>query len=76
MTVRAKFKCSSVTRFEHRKRIHLDVVQNGSEENKQFTKFTPSGNMEITIENDAPAATFFKVGKEYYLDFSAASEEG
>ena len=70
MIVRAKFKCSSITRYEFGKKIHFDVVQSGSEENKAFSKYTPSGSLDLTVDIDVPAASTFKVGKEYYLDIT------
>ena len=71
-TVRAKFKCTSVTNYESSKGIELSAVISGSEENKSFSKYTPSGHLRIGIDNDAPASNFFTPGKEYYIDFQEA----
>jgi hypothetical protein len=70
--MRAKFKCNSIINYEGSKTANLNAVYGTSEENKDFTKFTPSGKLEISIMNDAPASTFFEVGSEYYLDFKKA----
>jgi hypothetical protein len=43
------------------------------EENKIFGELTPMGTCEMTIRNPV-AAAYFKIGKEYYLDFTEASE--
>uniref|UniRef100_A0A6H1ZPB2 Uncharacterized protein n=1 Tax=viral metagenome TaxID=1070528 RepID=A0A6H1ZPB2_9ZZZZ len=69
-TVRAKFKCDSVSpEFDGgSKIIKFSAVTEGSEENKSFWKYTPAGSLEMQIDNP-PASSFFKLGKEYYLDF-------
>lgn len=73
-SVRAKFKCSSVENFEGSKTAKLNAVYGTSEENNDFTKFTPNGNLSISITNEAPADGFFEPGKSYYLDFNEAPE--
>jgi len=47
------------------------VYDNGTEENRRFAKATPSGTLEMTVDNP-PAQAFFELGKTYYLDFSKA----
>jgi len=71
MMVRAKFKCVSVTNSdtEGGKRYFFDAAVEG-EENKSWSKWTPSGRLEVTITN--PDAQKFEAGKCYYLDFSPA----
>lgn len=73
-TVRAKFTCTSVSdeRYEHHKqtKITLHPVTSGP-----FWEATPSGRLELDICNEV-AAKFFEPGKTYYLDFSAAEDEG
>ena len=73
MTVRAKFQLTSITNYSYGgKRLHFDVVYDTStEENRRFTKATPSGSMEMTIDNEA-AIEQFQIGKFYYADFSPA----
>ena len=44
-----------------------DVIS-GSEENKSFAKYTPSGNLHIWISYETQASDAFEPGKEYYLD--------
>lgn len=70
MSVRAKFKVEAITRrsgdvFS----VELLPVTSGSEENKQFYKWTPSGKIELQTIN-AAAADQFAVGCEYYIDFT------
>lgn len=68
-TVRAKFKCAEITQTEHGERIKLYPVTGDSPENKEFFKWTPSGNIEIGTVNPE-AAKQFEVGKEFYIDFT------
>jgi hypothetical protein len=68
----AKFKCNSVLNYEGSKTATLNAVCSTSDENKDFTKYTPNGRLEISIMNDAVASSFFEPGKEYYLDFTQA----
>jgi len=48
------------------------AVTGGDGENNDFNDATPSGNLEIQIHGDVPAANFFTIGNEYYLDFTEA----
>ena len=73
--VRAKFKCTSVTKgcgwgnneFLYSAEFGA-VTGQGSEENEQFFAATPSGNIKVsTVRED-----HFLVGKEYYVDFTLA----
>ncbi len=83
MDVRAKFKCTSVrkyesTRWEDNKPIsgflyeyEFYPVTGSSEENMRFFASTPSGSLKMSaVSND-----LFVPGKEYYLDFSLAGAE-
>ncbi len=77
MTVRAKFKVDSVTRRKEHdgqesQTIRLMPVISGSEENKRFYKYTPSGNIELCTVNPE-AGNQFELGKEYYIDFTPAA---
>ena len=71
MPVKAKFKCTEKTENEAGHNVVLVPVMNGSEENKQYWKWTPSGRFEFICLNPA-ASEQFVVGKEYYIDISAA----
>ncbi len=42
-----------------------------AEENKSFSKWTPSGEIKLSITNPA-AIDFFDLGKAYYIDFTPA----
>lgn len=75
MSTRAKFTCSRVEDYGQSKKVVLNVVYEGSlgpnEENKRFTKATPSGEIWMTIDNPA-ASVQFKPGRSYYVDVSEA----
>jgi len=71
-TVRGKFKCSEVAQVEGgTNRVSLYPVVSGSEENKQFFKWSPGGKIELAVVNPDTAA-LFEPGKEYYVDFTPA----
>jgi hypothetical protein len=70
MTTRCKFKCDTVT--DHgagNKSATFSPVIGGSEENKSFWKYTPSGKFELNWINENVK---FEPTKEYYLDISVA----
>lgn len=67
-TIRAKFNVSEITKYGNGggTKVTLLAVINNSEENKSFWKYTPSGKIEMYIDN--PNAEF-QFG-EYYIDFT------
>ncbi|ARK13037.1 hypothetical protein A6C57_23360 [Fibrella sp. ES10-3-2-2] len=71
--VKAKFICNTITDNGTQKTANLTAVYGGSEENKSFSKYTPSGQLNITIDNETSAADFFQPKQEYFLTFEAAS---
>lgn len=78
MTTRAKFRCSKIEDFGNgSKLVHLAVVclsdAEKSPENKSFTRWTPSGTIQMQIDNPA-ASCQFEPQKYYYVDFSEASD--
>lgn len=73
--VRAKFVCYSVeeSTFEGSKteeRIHLTAVYgvDGSA-NAEWSKWTPSGDIKMTISNPGAFGQFVQ-GVEYFIDFT------
>lgn len=75
--VRAKFVVQSVTEFapagvKRSGSVVLTPVTSGSEENKTFWEYTPSGRLEMQITNGA-ALDQFKPGQQYYIDFTPAN---
>ncbi|TIX92512.1 MAG: hypothetical protein E5V24_13520 [Mesorhizobium sp.] len=75
MSVRAKFRCNAVTDFGNgSKKVELSPVYQGSkpdDENTGFNKATPSGRLEMQIDNPK-ASVQFEPGQSYYLDFTPA----
>lgn len=71
MSVRAKFVCQTNNRSEGQAEITLSPVTDGSEENKSFFKYTPGGQINLSVVNDS-ASRQFEVGKHYYVDFTPA----
>jgi len=74
MTTRAKFRCDKVVDFGGGQReISLSVVYDpkGNEEDRNFTKATPSGTVVMRIDNPA-ASVQFVPAQFYYADFSDA----
>jgi hypothetical protein len=77
VNVRAKFRVASVEYWgsEHDETsprnytLHA-MYDTSTLENERFTKFTPSGELKIRVENPAVK---FEVGKYYYLDFTLAA---
>lgn len=74
-TTRAKFRCNSVTDFGgNSRKVALSPVYPGpdaSDEDKAFWTATPSGTLEMQIDNPA-AAVQFVPGSVYYVDFTLA----
>ena len=71
MAVRAKFQCTHVGRSMYGHEIRLTPVTSGSAENESFFKYTPGGEIHLTVLNDAAVAQF-EVGSEYYVYFRLA----
>lgn len=66
---RGKFKCQSETRSNYSGityKFHA-VCNDGTPENERYHKYTPSGSVEITVDNPA---VVFELGADYYLDFT------
>lgn len=78
--VRAKFYVTGVepngaTKEEDKgATVTLFPVTGGSAENENFYKWTPCGNIILSTINKA-AADQFKVGMEFYVDFTPAEEK-
>lgn len=72
MSVRAKFRCESVTKTANSAAsVTLSPVTNGSPENDSFYKWTPGGCIALQTINES-AADQFVPGKDYYVDFTPA----
>jgi hypothetical protein len=78
MTVRAKFYVSEVKESLYQSQnsgtlttIKLMPVVSGSEENKQFYRWSPSGSIDLGTVNPAVVEQFH-IGDEFYIDFTPA----
>jgi hypothetical protein len=73
MTTRGKFRCDSKRGYwmnESARTYEFSAVCNdGTPENDRFHKYTPSGNISITVDNPN---VVFELGKFYYVDLSEA----
>jgi len=75
MATRAKFRVASVEyysepTFTAMRKVKLYAqMDDGIPENQRYAKLTPSGTIEITIDNP-PAAEVFQPGKVFYVDFT------
>lgn len=51
--------------------VKLSVAYNNGEGNKDWAKYTPSGDIVMMITNP-PASEMFELGKHFYVDFTPA----
>ncbi len=73
--VRAKFKCDSITKYAMAGGdVKLSPVTNGSKENEEFFKYTPTGEFVLRTVNES-AFLQFTPGEEYYIDFTKVIKE-
>lgn len=73
MSVKAKFVCLSVTEFTGGdKEVKLNAVYKDGTENADYSMYTPSADLRMTISNQTKAIEYFKPGGQYYLTFEAA----
>lgn len=70
MNVKAKFECISILTTKNGKLVTLSPVINNKPENADWARFTPSGKLELYIDNQTPAVDAFTVGDEYYMILS------
>lgn len=71
MSVKAKFRVVSITDHGNDiKQVKFDAAVAG-EENKDWSKWTPAGQIDMQITNPA-AHSQFEVGKSYFLTFEPA----
>lgn len=75
MTVKAKFRCIRKDQLDVSDGVHFNLefaaVYDDGKANKDWSKYTPSGSIKMTVTNPA-AADGFNVGESYILDFNPA----
>ncbi|EFG2886015.1 hypothetical protein BO068_005218 [Escherichia coli] len=76
--MRAKMVVNRVERWAGGDKITLNAVarsgsypQDGSDEDNTFAKFTPSGELSLTITNPSLIGKI-EPGRKFYLDFTEA----
>ena len=77
-TMRAKMKVSRVERWDGADKVTMNAVcrtggypADGIDENNSYAKFTPQGELTLTIANPALVG-MIEPGATYYLDFTPA----
>jgi hypothetical protein len=73
MSVRAKFRVTNADPRDEENggTVYLEPVVDGSDENREFFKYTPAGKIELYTVNVA-ALDQFAVGDQFYVDFTKA----
>jgi len=74
-TMRAKMKVNSVKLIDNGEILEMQPVTNGTVEDNTYSKYTPSGNLTLTISNPDLYGKF-KPGHKYYVDFTVAEASG
>lgn len=70
---RAKFSCVEITPQQDTYKIRLTPVYSGSAENRDFFAWTPAGEIVLQVVGGQTAGQF-KVGHDYYVDFTEVPE--
>jgi len=77
--MRAKMQITEVNRYSQQDRLKMVAVarsggypDDGSDEDNSYAKFSPQGELTITIANPALLGKF-EPGTKFYLDFTPAS---
>ncbi|MBR1150063.1 hypothetical protein [Bradyrhizobium sp. JYMT SZCCT0428] len=80
ITMRAKMQVNKVERFNGSDRITCNAVarssaypEDGSDEDNTYAKFSPSGELSLTIANPVLLGVI-EPGQKFYLDFTPAAE--
>ena len=73
MAIKAKFYCESILDNGRQKTATLRAAMGTAGENADYAKFTPAGNLTITIDNETAASDFFRPNYAYYLTLEDAT---
>lgn len=70
--LRAKFKVESISREGTSRRLRLIASNQTDGDNKDWSKWTPSGNLELYISNEAVFSRIdaMNPGDHFWLDLS------
>ena len=70
MNIRAKFVCETVLKDSSNETVKLRAVTcDGSKDNESWSKWTPSGELTMSVSNPAAHGAFVP-GKSYFIDIS------
>jgi len=72
--VRAKFKVDERAETTSGGKVTLSPVTSGSEENKNFFRWTPWGKLDMGTINEE-AIKEFVPGREFFIDFTPADNQ-
>jgi len=76
MKILAKFRCNDVTQTTWGSiAVSFNAVYGTEGENADFSKATPSGQIQMNVDKDTKAATEFVRGEEYYLTFEKVEKK-
>ena len=64
-----------VRTYQGEEMVEATPVISGSEENKSFSKWTPSGKLELNITDETPAYGQLKAGDEFYMDITILKKD-
>jgi len=70
--IKAKFQCNSVVDLGYAKTARFNAIYGTEGENADYSKATPNGNIDITVDKETKAAEDFQRGKIYYVTFEEA----
>lgn len=78
VTMRAKMQVNKVEQFAESERVFMNAVarssaypEDGSDEDNTYAKFSPQGELSLTIANPALRGKV-EAGKKFYVDFTPA----
>lgn len=76
MTVRAKMRLNAITEHDTGSKTlkFYTSYDQTIPEDQRFMKATPSGTIEMLVDNPA-ALEQFKIGESYYVDFTPAPKQ-
>lgn len=75
--MRAKFTVQCIQKYEGGENLNFSAVcpdkfgENGENEDNDFARWTPSGNLSMSVTNPDLLGKFNE-GEKYYLDFTKA----
>lgn len=76
--IRCKFNVSKKTEIAtttgNEFKVEMTAITDGSEENKEFFKYTPSGKLSLGVLKPEQAVGLV-VGDEYYIDITPCESE-